>query len=81
MPTAYIVSFRLGGDDGVAIEAAKWAGALGLLGWDVRLVAGAGDGLDVELPGLAIDAPEPPTHVELTDALAAADLVVVENLC
>jgi len=28
-----------------------------------------------------MDAPEPPTHAELSDALAAADLVVVENLC
>ena len=28
-----MVSFRLGGDDGVAVEAAKWADALGLLGW------------------------------------------------
>jgi glycosyltransferase involved in cell wall biosynthesis len=81
VPTANIVSFRLGGGDGVAIEAAKWAGALGLLGWEVRRVAGAGDGLDTELPGLAMDAPEPPTQAELTDALAAADLVVVENLC
>jgi glycosyltransferase involved in cell wall biosynthesis len=81
MPTASIVSFRLGGGDGVAIEAAKWAGALGLLGWEVRRVAGAGDGLDTLLPGLAMDAPEPPTHAELTDALATADLVVVENLC
>jgi glycosyltransferase involved in cell wall biosynthesis len=81
VPTASIVSFRLGGGDGVAIEAAKWAAALGLLGWEVRRVAGAGHGLDTELPGLAMDAPEPPTHAELTDALAPADLVVVENLC
>jgi mannosylglucosylglycerate synthase len=81
VPTASIVSFRLGGGDGVAIEAAKWADALGLLGWEVRRVAGAGDGLDTELPGLAMDAPEPPTHAELTDALATADLVLVENLC
>jgi glycosyltransferase involved in cell wall biosynthesis len=81
MPTASIVSFRLGGGDGVAIEAAKWAAALGVLGWEVRRVAGAGEGLDTELPGLAMDAPEPPTRAELTDALAPGDLVVVENLC
>jgi glycosyltransferase involved in cell wall biosynthesis len=81
VPTASIVSFRLGGGDGVAVEAAKWAAALGLLGWEVRRVAGAGDGVDTLLPGLAMDAAEPPTPTELRDALAPADLVVVENLC
>ncbi len=33
------------------------------------------------LPGLAIDAAEPPSDDELRAALADADLVVVENLC
>lgn len=80
MPTASIVSFRLGGGDGVAVEAAKWAVALGLLGWDVRRVAGAGRGVDTLLPGLAMGAAEPPTRAELSHALAPADLVVVENL-
>jgi mannosylglucosylglycerate synthase len=75
-----MVSFRLGGDDGVAVEAAKWAGALGLLGWTVRTVAGAGP-VDALLPGLAMHAPEPPTRAEVDDALADADLVIVENLC
>jgi glycosyltransferase involved in cell wall biosynthesis len=75
-----MVSFRLGGEDGVAIEAAKWADALGDLGWTVRTVAGAGP-VDTVLPGLAMDAPEPPTRAEVEDALADADLVVVENLC
>ncbi len=75
-----MVSFRLGGADGVAVEAAKWAAALGQLGWQVRTVAGAGP-VDTLLPGLAIDAPEPPTRAEVEDALAGADLVVVENLC
>ena len=78
--TACMVSFRLGGDDGVAVEAAKWAGALGILGWDVRTVAGAGP-VDTLLPGLAMDATEPPTRAEVDDALAGADLVIVENLC
>ena len=54
-----MISFRLGGEDGVAVEAAKWAGALGLLGWTVRSVAGAGP-VDAVLPGLAMGAPEPP---------------------
>jgi mannosylglucosylglycerate synthase len=75
-----MVSFRLGGGDGVAVEAAKWAGALGLLGWTVRTFAGAGP-VDTVLPGLAMDAAEPPTRAEVDDALAAADLVIVENLC
>ncbi len=75
-----MVSFRLGGGDGVAVEAAKWAAALGLLGWDVRTAAGSGP-VDTVLPGLAIDAPEPPTPAEVEGALANADLVIVENLC
>jgi glycosyltransferase involved in cell wall biosynthesis len=78
--TACIISFRLGGEDGVAIEAAKWADALGLLGWTVGTVAGAGP-VDTVLPGLAIDASEPPTRVEVDHALAGADLVIIENLC
>jgi len=75
-----MVSFRLGGGDGVAVEVAKWAGALDLLGWTVRSVAGAGQA-DALLPGLAMHAPEPPTRAEVDDALAGADLVIVENLC
>jgi mannosylglucosylglycerate synthase len=75
-----MVSFRLGGGDGVSVEAAKWAGALGLLGWTVRTVAGAGP-VDCVLPGLAMQAAEPPARTEVADALADADLVIVENLC
>src|SRR5580693_5103637 len=75
-----MLSFRLGGGDGVAVEAAKWAAAMGQLGWDVRTVAGAGP-VDTVLPGLALDAPEPPTRDEVEGALAHADLVIVENLC
>jgi glycosyltransferase involved in cell wall biosynthesis len=75
-----MISFRLGGEDGVSVEAAKWTAALDLLGWDVRTVAGAGP-VDTTLPGLAIGAPEPPTRPEVEAALAPGDLVVVENLC
>ncbi len=75
-----MVSFRLGGRDGVSIEAAKWRWALEQLGWTVSGVAGEGVA-DVILPGLAMAATVPPTDVELKDALADADLVVVENLC
>ena len=67
-PVAALVSFRLGGSDGVAVEAAKWAGALGALGFDVRTVAGAGP-VDRLVPGLAIDAPEPRRRAEIDDAL------------
>lgn len=77
---AAIVSFRLGGPDGVSVEAAKWQWALGELGFDVRTVAGEGCA-DVLLPGLAIDAAEPPAALDVADALDRADLVVVENLC
>ena len=35
VPTACMISFRLGGGDGVSVEAAKWAAALGVLGWEV----------------------------------------------
>ncbi len=75
------VSFRFGDADGVSIEAAKWAGAFAELGWTAYRVAGEGRA-DRVLPGLAIGADEPPpTAEELDDALAPADLVVVENLC
>jgi mannosylglucosylglycerate synthase len=79
-PSAALLSFRLGGTDGVSVEAEKWRAALGLLGFDVRTVAGAGP-VDRLLPGLAIDAGEPPTDTEIDDALRDAEIVVVENLC
>ena len=75
-----LLSFRLGGSDGVSVEAAKWAGAFTDLGFAVTTVAGEGP-VDHLLPGLAIGAPAPPTRAELEDALAGADIVVVENLC
>jgi hypothetical protein len=78
--TAALLSFRLGGTDGVAIEAAKWRHALELLGFSTFTVAGGGP-VDITLPGLAIDAIEGPTGAEVADAVAGADLVVVENLC
>jgi len=79
-PAAAIVSFRLGGSDGVAVEAVKWAGALETLGFDITTVAGEGP-VDRLVPGLAIGAPEPPGAAEVRDALDGAELVVVENLC
>lgn len=80
IPTAALVSFRLGGSDGVAVEAAKWSGALGSLGFRIVTVAGSGP-VDHVLPGLSIGAPAPPSPREVEAALAGCDLVVVENLC
>jgi glycosyltransferase involved in cell wall biosynthesis len=86
-PTAVFCSFRLGGTDGVSVEARKWEWALHELGFATRRVAGDfGDGLrndDTWLPFLAID-PPPGARIEpdaLAATLAGADLVVVENLC
>lgn len=73
------MSFRLGGPDGVSVEAAKWISALSQLGMAVTTVAGEGVA-DVTLPGLAITASEAPARNAVEDALAAADLVLVENL-
>ena len=75
-----VVSFRLGGTDGVSIEAAKWISALSSLGHSITTVAGEGDA-DVILPGLAINVVTPPTSSELQDVFIDADLVIVENLC
>jgi mannosylglucosylglycerate synthase len=85
-PLAVSVSYRLGGADGVSIEAAKWQWALKELGYRVRTVAGGGP-VDVVVEGL-----EPgqwltgrPAHPvdqpALAAAFAGAALVVVENLC
>lgn len=84
---ARVVSFRLGGTDGVSVEARKWDGALRTLGFGVRRVAGelldGGRAGDVALPWLAIDPPDgaPPSTRTLVDALDDADLIVVENTC
>jgi mannosylglucosylglycerate synthase len=86
-PTAVQLSYRLGGADGVAVEARKWEWALRELGFSVRRVAGEldddGRGDDIALPFLSIDPPEGtvPAPDELAAAIADADLVVVENLC
>lgn len=85
-PVAVVVSYRLGGPDGVSVEAAKWAWALERLGYRVVTVAGEGRA-DRIVPGLAAGAAvtgraAPPLDVDdLAAALADGDLVVVENLC
>jgi glycosyltransferase involved in cell wall biosynthesis len=74
-----VVSFRLGGTDGVAIESAKWIAALTTLGHRVRTVAGEGVA-DVLVPSLAINAMTATSVHEVEEALADADVVIVENL-
>lgn len=83
---AVSLSFRLGGADGVSVEAQKWGAALRHLGYELRTVAGSGP-VDVVVDGL--DAGAWLTGREagrldrgaLHGALADADVVVVENLC
>ncbi|MGH9165579.1 MAG: glycosyltransferase, partial [Acidimicrobiales bacterium] len=75
------MSFRLGGADGVSVEAATWAWALGRLGFTVRTVAGAG-AADHLVAGLGLNDDDlgGPAPGEVERALDGADLVVVENL-
>ncbi len=74
-----VVSFRLGGTDGVSIESAKWIGALRHLGHHVTTVAGSGSAERI-IPGLAAHAPQGPAPHEVERALDSYDLVIVENL-
>ena len=85
-PVAAFVSYRLGGTDGVSVEARKWEWALGELGFATRRIAGELEGFrpdDVWLPFLAIDpvAGATPQPDASDAAIAGADLVVVANLC
>jgi mannosylglucosylglycerate synthase len=76
-----IVSFRLGGPDGVSVVAGHWAEAFRRLGRPVRTVAGAGRA-DRLVPGLDMDAtPGPDLPGRLAEALEGTALVVVENVC
>lgn len=79
MPRVALLSFRLGGPDGVAVVARAWAAALRGGGYDVVTVAGSGTA-DRVVGGLALAAPAPPTDAEVEAAVADADLVVVANL-
>jgi mannosylglucosylglycerate synthase len=84
---AVLLSYRLGGTDGVSVEAAKWEWALQSLGFTVRRVAGElCDALrldDVALPAFAIAVPDGSRAdpAALAAALDGADLVVAENIC
>ncbi len=74
-----VVSFRLGMNDGVSIEADKWMSALRTLGHEIITVAGEGP-VDFTVPGLAIAAEVDPDVAELTRIFDDVDLVLVENL-
>src|SRR5689334_24489861 len=82
---AVTISFRLGGDDGVSVEARKWAWALHELGFTTKRIAGAieddGEPDDLVLPGLGIGATEPGDERAMAAAIDGADLVVVDNVC
>ena len=84
---AVLLSYRLGGTDGVSVEAAKWEWALQSLGFTVRRVAGelcdARRLDDVALPAFAIAVRDSPRAdpSALAAALDGADLVVAENIC
>jgi glycosyltransferase involved in cell wall biosynthesis len=84
-PLAAMISFRLGGPDGVSVEAQKWARALTAMGFGVSTVAGAGpvDRLIAGLaPGRDVTGVDPaPLDVRALElAVADAEVVIVENL-
>ncbi len=74
-----VVSYRLGGVDGVSVEAAKWVGALSALGHEVTTVAGEGTAEHL-VEGLSHRDSGPVDETALPLALEGCDLVVVENL-
>ncbi len=80
VPAAALVSFRLGGADGVSVVARQWEWALGQLGWSVRTVAGCGP-VDVIVAGLEWPVVADPTVGEVAAAVEGCDVVIVENLC
>lgn len=74
------MSYRLGGTDGVSIEAAKWGRAFASLGAEVTTVAGSGAAEHL-ISGLASDSSAPVDAAALDGALRDVDLVIVENCC
>src|SRR5260370_38534267 len=83
--TAVLLSYRLGGTDGVSVEAGKWERALRTLGFTTR--RGAGPLCDqprpddVALPGIAIDAPDGAAGApQAATALGGADPAAAANI-
>jgi glycosyltransferase involved in cell wall biosynthesis len=79
-PTAALISYRLGGRDGVSVEAAKWATVLRELGFEIVTAAGEGP-VDRQVGGLAIDDVTAPSTSDVHTALDGVDLVIAENIC
>jgi glycosyltransferase involved in cell wall biosynthesis len=86
-PRVCLVSHRLGGRDGVSVEADKWRAGFEQLGWRVTRAAGRFVGhraADVVLTGLWADRPgerPPPVDRQLVARLMAGhDLVVLDNV-
>lgn len=87
---AVVVSYRLGGADGVSTEAAKWAGSLRHLGCSVSTLAGEGEADVLELAQYGIaavtmrnafEADPPPGDRERARralGIAGTDLLVVQ---
>jgi glycosyltransferase involved in cell wall biosynthesis len=80
LPAVAMVSFRFGGADGVSVAASHWATALRRLGFRVYTVAGQGP-VDRVVPDLSLEPGGRRSGAALREALAPADLVVVENVC
>ena len=80
MPVCAFVSFRLGLTDGVSIVTGHWQRAVESFGYDTITVAGEGP-VDRTVPGLELGATAAPAQEAVAEALADADVIVVENLC
>jgi glycosyltransferase involved in cell wall biosynthesis len=82
---AVTISYRLGGDDGVSVEARKWEWALRELGFSTHRVAGAiedgGAPDDIVIPALAIEAHTTVDERTVARAVEGADLLIVDNVC
>ncbi|HET9088756.1 MAG TPA: hypothetical protein VFN54_00470, partial [Acidimicrobiales bacterium] len=78
MASLALVSYRLGGGDGVSIESAKWTSALESLGHEVTTFAGEGTA-DHLVKGLALGDHAAPAAGDL-DTLTQFDLTIVENV-
>lgn len=79
MPICAFLSFRFSSTDGVSIVARRWMDSMTRHGFDV--VSVAADGADRIVDGIGLTDAGPPDAAALDEALADADLVVVENLC
>ena len=81
------MSHRLGGYDGVSVEAAKWQRGFGRLGWSVTRAAGffadGASGSDVTVTGLWAPTyggrPPQPDITQLRELCRSHDLLVIDN--